>query len=74
VFSFNQSTNPSNSYSKINMVSTATLLPTIDLAPFLADPTSTLSLAECKKAYDAVQKYSAFAIRDPRVTEEQNEV
>ncbi|KAJ3052772.1 hypothetical protein HK097_005698 [Rhizophlyctis rosea] len=49
-------------------------LPTIDLIPFLDDPSSDASLAECRKAAEALQSFSALTIRDPRVSEEHNSV
>eukprot|EP00842_Homolaphlyctis_polyrhiza_P003112 jgi/Hompol1/3801/HPOL_006815-RA len=54
------------------MPSTTVILPAIDLAPFLADPTSAESLAECKKAAEALRTYSALAVKDPRVSEDEN--
>ncbi|RKO95648.1 hypothetical protein CAUPRSCDRAFT_2547, partial [Caulochytrium protostelioides] len=47
-------------------------LPVIDLAVWLTDPTSAASMAECRKAAQALETYSAFALRDPRVREEDN--
>lgn len=55
------------------MVNASTInLPVINLAPFIENPTSNASLEECEKAADALFKYSAFAVRDPRVTEQDN--
>ncbi|KAL2912874.1 hypothetical protein HK105_207655 [Polyrhizophydium stewartii] len=51
---------------------TTVILPTIDLEPFLRDPTSEAALAECRKAGEALRAYSAFAVRDPRVSEAEN--
>ncbi|KAI8905922.1 hypothetical protein EDD86DRAFT_193620 [Gorgonomyces haynaldii] len=51
---------------------TAVMLPVIDLTPFLENPDSEASREECRKAAEAMKTYSAFAVRDPRVTEEEN--
>ena len=48
-------------------------LPVIDLNMYRHDPTSAESLAECKKLAEACITYSAFAVKDCRVTEKQNE-
>ncbi|KAJ3205332.1 hypothetical protein HDU67_008917, partial [Dinochytrium kinnereticum] len=47
-------------------------LPVIDIAAFLKDPTSAEAIAECKRAAETLEKYSALCIRDPRVSEEYN--
>lgn len=47
-------------------------LPVIDLDQYLKDPSSEGSISECKKAAEALCKYSALAIRDPRVSMESN--
>ncbi|KAI8922518.1 hypothetical protein DFJ77DRAFT_495828 [Powellomyces hirtus] len=44
----------------------------IDLKPFLKNPESPEALAECAKAAEALEKYSALAVRDPRVSEDQS--
>ncbi|KAI8928915.1 hypothetical protein BC831DRAFT_446344 [Entophlyctis helioformis] len=53
-------------------MATTVLLPSINLVPFLADPTSEAAIAECKKAAEAIKTYSAFAVLDPRVSEAEN--
>ncbi|KAI8893642.1 hypothetical protein BC833DRAFT_624675 [Globomyces pollinis-pini] len=47
-------------------------LPVIDLRPFLERADSPEAKAECLKLADAIKTYSAFAIRDPRVSEQEN--
>ncbi|KAJ3300647.1 hypothetical protein HK104_008581 [Borealophlyctis nickersoniae] len=49
-------------------------LPTIDLTPFLADPSSPEALAECQKASTALKTFSALSLHDPRVLESHNSV
>ncbi|KAJ3187858.1 hypothetical protein HDU85_006251 [Gaertneriomyces sp. JEL0708] len=46
------------------------MLPVVDLTPILQDPTSPAALEECRKAAEALKTYSALAVRDPRVTED----
>ncbi|KAJ3004427.1 hypothetical protein HKX48_001230 [Thoreauomyces humboldtii] len=48
------------------------ILPQIDITPFLKDPTSAEAKAECLKAAESLEKYSALALRDPRVSEDQS--
>ncbi|KAJ3111438.1 hypothetical protein HDU96_005698 [Phlyctochytrium bullatum] len=47
-------------------------LPVVDITPFLKDPTSAEAIAECKKAAETLEKYSALCIKDPRVSEDKN--
>jgi isopenicillin N synthase-like dioxygenase len=54
------------------MVATTLELPVIDLLPFLNDPESQEAQNECIKAAQAIQQFSAFAVKDHRVTELQN--
>jgi isopenicillin N synthase-like dioxygenase len=54
------------------MLATTLDLPVINIDEYLKDPTSKESLAECAKLEQAIKQYSAFAIRDGRVTEEEN--
>ncbi|KAJ3315036.1 hypothetical protein HDV04_004836 [Boothiomyces sp. JEL0838] len=54
------------------MVATTILLPVIDLQPYINVPNSEAAQKECKKLAEAITTYSAFAIRDPRVTEQEN--
>ncbi|KAI8592548.1 hypothetical protein BDZ88DRAFT_406897 [Geranomyces variabilis] len=56
----------------VTVQASTVVLPIIDLAPFFKDPSSPEALAECKKAADALEKYSALAVRDPRVSEGQS--
>jgi isopenicillin N synthase-like dioxygenase len=48
------------------------VLPVISLAEFLADPSSKEAIAECKRAAEALEAFSALSIRDPRVSEDVN--
>ncbi|KAJ3274374.1 hypothetical protein HDV01_002978 [Terramyces sp. JEL0728] len=54
------------------MVATTILLPVIDLQPYINVPNSEAAQKECKKLAEAITAYSAFAIKDPRVTEQEN--
>ncbi|KAI8821462.1 uncharacterized protein EV422DRAFT_528212 [Fimicolochytrium jonesii] len=57
----------------VKQVQASTLvLPIIDLRAFLSDPESAEAKAECEKAAEALTKYSALAVRDPRVSEDEN--
>ncbi|KAJ3354713.1 hypothetical protein GGF32_002392 [Allomyces javanicus] len=47
-------------------------LPVVDLAVYLADPTSAAARAEAAKAADALTSYGALLVRDPRVPEHAN--
>ncbi|KAI8846952.1 hypothetical protein BC829DRAFT_397513 [Chytridium lagenaria] len=47
-------------------------IPVIDISAFLKDPTSAEAIAECKKAAETLEKYSALCIKDPRVSEDYN--
>ncbi|KAI8056148.1 hypothetical protein BDF22DRAFT_674076 [Syncephalis plumigaleata] len=48
-------------------------LPIIDLNLYFNDKTSASAIAECRKAADALREYGALLVRDPRVTQEDNE-
>ena len=50
----------------------AEVIPIVDLVPFLADPASRESIAQCQKIADAFHQFGIAIIRDPRVTEEHN--
>ncbi|KAI9357336.1 hypothetical protein DFJ73DRAFT_789431 [Zopfochytrium polystomum] len=50
----------------------STFLPVVELEPYLTDPSSPEALAQCKKAAEAIETYSALSIRDPRVPESAN--
>jgi isopenicillin N synthase-like dioxygenase len=54
------------------MVATTVLLPVIDINEYIQNPLSENAQMECKKLSEAVKTFGAFAIRDSRVTEEQN--
>lgn len=47
-------------------------LPIVDIAPYLSNPNSAEAMEACSKVADALHKYSALAIRDPRVSEDDN--
>ncbi|KAI9189857.1 hypothetical protein H9P43_001292 [Blastocladiella emersonii ATCC 22665] len=47
-------------------------LPVVDLAVYMADPTSAAAKAEAAKAADALKSYGALLVRDPRVPEGAN--
>ncbi|KAJ3226717.1 hypothetical protein HK099_004327 [Clydaea vesicula] len=47
-------------------------LPIISLATYMENPDSEDAKKECKKAAEALVKYSALAVKDPRVSEEDN--
>ncbi|KAJ3087389.1 hypothetical protein HK102_011208 [Quaeritorhiza haematococci] len=51
---------------------TTLTLPTVDLTPYLNDPSSEEALQACQQASTALLTYSALAIRDPRVPPEYN--
>ena len=48
-------------------------LPVVDVNLYLEDPCSDAAIRECKKLAEACITYSAFAIRDDRVTEKDNQ-
>ncbi|RKP09880.1 hypothetical protein THASP1DRAFT_28339 [Thamnocephalis sphaerospora] len=48
-------------------------LPVIDLSVYFQDPTSDAAVAECRKAAEALREYGALVVRDPRVTEQDNQ-
>ncbi|KAL3901717.1 MAG: hypothetical protein SGCHY_000395 [Lobulomycetales sp.] len=48
-------------------------LPVINLALYLSSPDSPEARQECVRAAEALQTYSAFALRDPRVPMEAND-
>ncbi|RKP27938.1 hypothetical protein SYNPS1DRAFT_32319 [Syncephalis pseudoplumigaleata] len=48
-------------------------LPLIDLNIYFGDKTSEAARAECRKAADALRDYGALLVRDPRVTQQDNE-
>lgn len=50
----------------------ATLLAPVELKNFLEDPKSPAALADCKALAESLRKTSALVIRDPRVSEEDN--
>lgn len=54
-------------------ISTPKSVPTVDLAPFLANPQSPEAVEACLQVAAAFHEYGAIIIRDPRVTEEDNE-
>jgi isopenicillin N synthase-like dioxygenase len=55
------------------MVSSTSIdLPVINLEPYLKNPHSDEAKVECFKLAEACKKYSAFAVNDPRVTEQEN--
>ncbi|KAI8596790.1 hypothetical protein EDD21DRAFT_311683 [Dissophora ornata] len=51
---------------------TTDLLPIIDLGLYLQNPDSAEATAECKKAANAIRDYGALIVKDPRVTEKEN--
>ncbi|KAF9973328.1 hypothetical protein BGZ73_003440 [Actinomortierella ambigua] len=51
---------------------TTDLLPIIDLGIFLSTPDSPEAIAECKRAADAIRDFGALIVKDPRVTEKEN--
>lgn len=53
-------------------VATTISLPVIDISTFLSNPGSKESISECLKLASAAQEFGAFAVRDTRVTEQQN--
>ncbi|KAI9095775.1 hypothetical protein DFS34DRAFT_162159 [Phlyctochytrium arcticum] len=53
----------------VTVQATSLMLPIIDFEPYLADPTSEAAREECRKAAEAIETYSALAVRDPRVLE-----
>ncbi|KNC98901.1 uncharacterized protein SPPG_05866 [Spizellomyces punctatus DAOM BR117] len=57
----------------VTVQATTFILPVVNLAPFLADPTSEEALAECEKAATALKTHSALAIHDPRVNQSHND-
>jgi isopenicillin N synthase-like dioxygenase len=50
------------------------VLPVIDLQVYLNDPDSKDALNECKKVSKSLRKYSALAVKDPRVSVEENSI
>ncbi len=54
------------------MVATTVLLPVIDINEWIKNPKSQESQTECEKLAEAVKTFGAFAIKDDRVTEQQN--
>jgi isopenicillin N synthase-like dioxygenase len=54
------------------MVATTVLLPVINVYEYIENPASEQSKEECTKLAEAVKTFGAFAIRDKRVSEEEN--
>jgi isopenicillin N synthase-like dioxygenase len=54
------------------MVATTVLLPVINVYEYIENPQSEQAKEECVKLAEAVKTYGAFAIRDKRVTEQEN--
>jgi isopenicillin N synthase-like dioxygenase len=54
------------------MVATTVLLPVINVFEYIENSQSEQAKEECIKLAEAVKTYGAFAIRDKRVTEEEN--
>ncbi|KAF9348267.1 hypothetical protein BGX26_000308 [Mortierella sp. AD094] len=51
---------------------TTDLLPIIDLGLYLENPDSAEAIAESKRASNAIRDYGALIVKDPRVTEKEN--
>lgn len=47
-------------------------VPVIDMAPFIHDPSSKASQAECAKCAESLKRFGVVVLRDPRVTEAHN--
>ena len=49
------------------MANDTAVLPVIDLAPFLENPTSAAALKACQQVADMLKQTSCLIVRDPRV-------